>query len=620
MGTLADRAFAPDALERAWREVLTKDAADGTVGPAVARFAERAEQNLERLAELLAAGAYQPRDLSQVVLPSDRVLDIPAVRDRVVERSILAVSTPLVDPMLGPGSFAYRPGLGVVDAVQAVVHLREEGLTWVLRTDVHDCFPSTPVGLARRRFGALVDDVELLRVVDLLLGRMTVVPRRGRRVVRGLAQGCSLSPMLSNLVLVDVDEALMDAGFPIVRYADDILVAAASRDEAWEAARVASRAVEELGMELGSDKTEVMSFEEGFAFLGEDFGPRYPPALSEVGLEEPERRVLYAATQGGRVRIAKGRLLVEDMEEAGVLDVPTSTVGRIVCFGSVGLSAGTRSWALANDVDVVFASRRGTYMGSFVGAANAPRAATVRAQIAIEGTGHAVAIAKAIVTAKLQQQKTVLQRFGRRDTIEVVADAIHQIKQLLLMVPDCTTRDEAMGMEGAAAAVYFPALGEMVPEGVRFTTRSRQPPLDVVNSALSYLYTILTSECVTALYSVGLDPHIGVLHADHEDRPSLALDLIEEFRPLVVDRVVLEAARHNRLTTAHGREEEGRTGVMLTHAGKEVVVPAYERRMLQQTRGIMPGKKATMRRHLYRQAQRLRNAILDPTFTWTGLP
>ena len=180
-------------------------------------------------------GGYEPRDLTEVFLDEDgaisrggptagsrgRQLLVPAVRDRVVERAVLDAVTPIVDPHLGASSFAYRPGLGVGDAVRAVVALREEGLTWVARADVDDCFPSIPVALARRMLGALVDDPELLRVVDLLLARVFVRRGAGRRVPRGLPQGCAMSPLLANLVLTRLDDALLQRGFPVVRYADD---------------------------------------------------------------------------------------------------------------------------------------------------------------------------------------------------------------------------------------------------------------------------------------------------------------------------------------------------------------------------------------------------------------
>lgn len=530
---------------------------------------------------------------------------------------------PLVDPHLGCAAYAYRPGLGVADAVEAVVDLRESGAEWVLRTDVDDCFPTIPVDLARRRFGALVADSALLDVLDLLLARPANTDGRGRRqtgrAISGLAQGCALSPLLSNLVLIDLDAALLDRGHSVVRYADDLCVGASTRDEAWEAARCASTAVEELGMALGADKTQVMSFTEGFTFLGEDFGPRYPPALTEARVDEPDRKVVYAAAQGSGVRVAKGRLVVESAEDVELLSVPVSQVGRIVTFGAVGVSAGTRSWAVKADVDIVFASRRGSYEASLVGASSGPRVSRLRRQVAASepGSPQALSVATAIVDAKISKQIILLRRLCDPSTADSAATAVSAMEALVRMLPDCRTTNEVMGLEGAAAAAYFPALGELMPPDLRFTTRSRQPPLDLVNSALSFLYTILLGECVTALYTAGLDPAFGLLHSDKDRRPSLALDLQEEFRPLIVDQVVAEAARQGRLRPEHARADGG--GILLTKAGQGVLLDGYERRMLRRTRGALTDFTGTWRRHLYRQAQRLAATIMDPAQPWTGL-
>jgi CRISPR-associated protein Cas1 len=277
---------------------------------------------------------------------------VPTVRDRVVERAVLAALTPVIDPWLGPWSFAYRPGLGVSDAVQELARLREQGLTWVARADVADCFPSIPMGHLRRLISVFVADEGLRALVEAFLARRST-GEGGVRAVPGLPQGSPLSPLWSNLVLTRLDERLADAGFPVVRYSDDFAVLAASREDAWEGMRVASDAVGELGMRLGADKSEVMSFDEGFTFLGEDFGPRYPPALDDHRAVEPPRRVVYVGRQGSRVRVEAGRLVIESPDDQELLDVPSGQVERLVCFGAVGVSAGFRSWALANGVDQV---------------------------------------------------------------------------------------------------------------------------------------------------------------------------------------------------------------------------------------------------------------------------
>ena len=335
---------------------------------------------------------------------------------------------------------------------------------------------------------------------------------------------------------------------------------------------------------------------------------------------EPAQRVLYLGMQGAHARIEAGRVIVESPQDQELLDVPSGTVERIVCFGAVGISSGLRSWALASEVDLVFLSRRGSYLGHAWAAASEHRIARLRAQLSVaDDPARRMTFARAVVDAKARKQLILLQRFARRDNSEAVMAAAGQMEQLLVMLPDSDTRDELMGIEGAAAREYFTALGQIVPEAMRFTGRSRQPPADIINAALSYGYAIILSETVSALCAAGLDPAVGLFHTEQERRPSLALDLMEEFRPLVVDQVVVAAARRDELRPEHARRDEELHGVLLTKAGREVLVAGYERRMLQHTKGALPGLSGSLRRHLYRQAERLAAYIHDPHATWTGL-
>ncbi|MEZ5085597.1 MAG: CRISPR-associated endonuclease Cas1 [Tessaracoccus sp.] len=611
--------FAVDAFRRAWEQVVENDAEDGVMSWGVERFAEEADESLERLSTELREGAYVPSDLTRVSIQVGaklRQLDIPPVRDRIVERSILDGITSSIDPLLGSASYGYRPGLGVRDAVDELIALREEGFTHVLRSDVRDCFPSLPVDLIRRKLQALLEP-ELLQIVYALLNRCSTSQRGKRRAFPGLPQGSALSPLFANLVLVELDEALQQEGFPIIRYADDFAIAVDSPADGREAQRVATAKLKELGMELGAEKTAVMSFDEGFAFLGVDFGPRYPPPL-DAGAVEPDRKVLYVGKQGSRIRVSSGRVIVEK-NDTQLLSVPVTEVSRVVCFGSVAISAGARSWALGSDIDVVLASRRGNYQGAIVNDRWPARASRVRAQLGLMGTDREIQLARKVVAAKIGHQVTVLRKFGRRQHADEIKSTVHHIKQLERMIPDANNRDELMGLEGAAAKVYWPQVGRLMPEGMGFTLRSRQPPMDVPNAALSYLYTILLGECITALHASGLDPDLGVLHAQNDRRPSLALDLMEEFRPLIVDRIVLETARRKQLGPNHGREITGKSGVYLTAAGREAVTTAYESRMLSSVGQAIPGFAGSWRRHIYRQAQRLRAAIMDPTMEWSGV-
>lgn len=287
-------------------------------------------------------------------------------------------------------------------------------------------------------------------------------------------------------------------------------------------------------------------------------------------------------------------------------------------FGPVGLSAGARSWALANGVEVILSSRRGNYLGQLV-TGTTRRVHRLRALLACaDDPVRWLPFGRVVIEAKVRKQIVLVQRLTRRGPHEELAGAVTSMRRLIDMLPEATTRDELMGLEGAAAREYFHALVLLVPAELGFTGRTRRPPLDVVNAALSFGYTVLLGEAVAALAAAGLDPAIGLLHTDADRRPSLGLDLIEEFRPLVVDQVVVTAARAGHLRLEHGRSEPGRGGVLLTRAGREAFIEAYERRMFRTTRGALAGFSGSLRRHLHRQAQRVA-AYVDRGEPYTGL-
>lgn len=619
--TLYARVLGRSALARAWEDVLANDAEDGELTKAIQRFAGDADARLDRLADELRSGEFCPGDLLELQIPksdrSQRTLHIPTVDDRIVERALLRGLNPIVDPHLGARSYGYRPGLGVVDAVQAVAVLRDEGFGWAARADVHDCFPSVDVSRIHGLLSAFIEDAEVLSLIDALLARFRV-GIGGRRPFAGLPQGSPLSPLFANLLLTSLDDAVLRRGHPIVRYADDFVILATSQESATTALMMARRALKELDMTMGDDKTDIMSFDEGFCFVGEDFGSRYPPALPDHRVEEAESgKVVYVGRQGSRVRIKAGRLLVESTDKAVLLDLPQSQIARVVCFGSIAFSAGARDWAFGADAQVVFLSRRGSYSGQLLAGGGKKRVARLRTQLGL--TEHrARLLGRRVLEGKLVKQAVLLRHFLREDNADEVSRGIGMIDAMVPMLLTAANTDELMGVEGAAARAYFEALQALFPPEAGFTGRNRQPPLDVVNAALSYGYAVLQGECVSALVAAGLDPAIGVLHTDSRNQPGLALDLMEEFRPTIVDQVVVQLFRSGALKAAHGTTIAGKKGVLLTKAGKEALMGGYERRMLTRVKNASDFA-GSWRRQLYRQAQRLATAIAGHDDAYLGL-
>ena len=197
MSWLAEHAFSERSLGIRWKKVQKRESDDGNLAPSILKFQEDAEEKILRLSEALLDGNYKPYQFTEVDIETngkERILHIPAVQDRIVARAILATTTSRIDPLLGASAFGYRPGLGVADAVQAVVDAREAGLKWVLRTDVDDCFPSLSPDIAFDRFTQAVHDTDITDVVEQLLGRTVGNGKMRGKTLPGLPLGCPLSP------------------------------------------------------------------------------------------------------------------------------------------------------------------------------------------------------------------------------------------------------------------------------------------------------------------------------------------------------------------------------------------------------------------------------------------
>jgi CRISP-associated protein Cas1 len=313
-------------------------------------------------------------------------------------------------------------------------------------------------------------------------------------------------------------------------------------------------------------------------------------------------------------------VVVDAPDGESLLSVPASAVGRVVCFGAVWVSTGFRSWALTHDVETMFCTLPGRYLGTLGPPGSGTRVRRVRAQLlAASDPDVSLGFSRAVAEAKIRKQAVLLHRMAGPENHDVVRGPAERVRSALDGIAGCPDKETLRGIEGAAARSYFEALGHLLPAELGFGGRVRRPPTDLVNAALSFGYAVLLGETVTALRAAGLDPAIGMFHTEEESRPSLALDLMEEFRPLVVDQVVVAAARHGdlRLDQAEARTDDG--AVLLGQDGRSMFLAAYERRMLQLTSGALPGFSGSLRRHLYRQAERLAAHVEDPTVPWTGL-
>ena len=292
---------------------------------------------------------------------------------------------------------------------------------------------------------------------------------------------------------------------------------------------------------------------------------------------------LYVTTEGAHVR-KDGETVAVEIDGAVRLRAPAHLLGQIVCFGQVSTSP--RLMGFASEAGIAIAHLG--YSGKMLARVEGPQSGNVllrRAQHrATDDPAAALPVARAVVAAKVANQRAVLRRHLRdypgtpgAERVEEAQRRLSDAARLALVAPDL---DTLRGQEGEAGHAYWSVFRHLVRRddpAFAFTGRSRRPPRDAVNAVLSFLYALLGLDARAACEAHGLDPQMGFLHLDRPGRMSLALDLMEEMRAALADRVTLSLINRGQLGPADFRAEE--TGaVLLTDSGRETVLRAYQER------------------------------------------
>lgn len=259
---------------------------------------------------------------------------------------------------------------------------------------------------------------------------------------------------------------------------------------------------------------------------------------------------LYVSTQGIYLR-REGETVVAEKDRAVVLRLPVHTLSGIVCFGNVLCSPFLLGLCAERGVHVSFLSEHGRFLSRVTGGVSGNVLLRVAQMKASFDPGRACDLAKSFVAGKILNSRTVLMRRLRdHGENEQGRRAVSRLANIVLRLKSARDVDTVRGLEGEAANTYFGAFNSLLvsQEGAfSIKERNRRPPRDPMNALLSFLYTVLAHDCAGALESVGLDPQVGFLHALRSGRPSLALDLMEEFRAFLVDRLAATLVNLNQI-------------------------------------------------------------------------
>jgi CRISPR-associated protein Cas1 len=320
--------------------------------------------------------------------------------------------------------------------------------------------------------------------------------------------------------------------------------------------------------------------------------------------------VVYLVEQGTTLR-KEGETLVVVREGETLARVPLLRVEQVVVFGNVQLTTPVLGTLLRRGIDTVFLSVEGRYYGRLLARESRFGELRLRQMEAAREHSRRLALARRFAWGKVANERTMLLRYARDRKVESLDGAVRGMAESLERLERAEHLGGVIAAEGYGTALYFRAFREMLRQELGFTTRARRPPPDPVNALLSFGYTLLLHSVQAAVQTVGLDPYIGFLHALVYSRPALPLDLMEEFRPVIVDSIVLRLVNTRRLREEHfSRLVEG-PGVYLTEEGKRRFLEQYEERLNTKILYPRTGEQVTYRRCLELQARQLARVLLS---------
>ena len=266
------------------------------------------------------------------------------------------------------------------------------------------------------------------------------------------------------------------------------------------------------------------------------------------------------------------------------LAIPIHHLESICVFGPSTISPPAMDLCWEHGVAVNYLSEFGRFQGRMTGVADTSVTLRRTQFRAADDGGKCVAVARQIIAGKIQNSRNSLLRAARetdsptdRERLDAVIDSL---ARLIRDLPALADLDSLRGAEGMAANLYFTAFSSMIKQqrdDFLFVNRNRRPPRDRINCLLSFLYALVRHDCIAGLTAVGLDPFVGFLHVDRPNRPSLALDLMEEFRPWLADRLAITLVNRQQIGLEHFRVREG-GAVEFTDAGRKLVIKAYQER------------------------------------------
>jgi len=335
---------------------------------------------------------------------------------------------------------------------------------------------------------------------------------------------------------------------------------------------------------------------------------------------------LFVTTEGAYLK-KKGEAIVVRIEGKDRIRVPLINIGSIACFGRVNCSTPLLGACGESGISVSFLTRQGRFLAAVNGFTRGNVLLRREQYRKADDDAGSAAVARGCIIGKLANYRTSLRRAAREHSCSQaqarLTQSANRINRTLRSLSDTLSLDSLRGVEGEATTHYYGVFNDFIhaaPGEFLFSRRSRRPPLDAVNAVLSFLYSMLALDARSACEAAGLDAAVGFLHRDRPGRPGLALDLMEELRPVLADRVALTVINRRQINPA-GFETQPTGAVIMNDAARRTVITEYQKRKQETILHPFLNERITLGLTVHIQARLLARHLRGdlnayPPFAW----
>lgn len=553
--------------------------------------------NQDKIIDSVLNGKYEVGIVRQtdILSPSRKKRTISTMNsvDRLLARALLQVIGLEIDAILSSKCYAYRANLSPQTMAETAADYIEAGNEWVTEIDVKSFFDSIPQDRLSDQINDLFSDKRLVRFLMSFVKCKVDNDGDIHYLNVGILQGSPLSPLLSNIYLMDFDFKTSSQYVNYCRYGDDVRVFFRTLQEAEDARKKIEHELIEMGLRVNGQKSGVYTAINrpclGYEFYekgGHVYSQRIISHRKEVYSKWKQDSVRkidhhYHIVNDGILTKKDFSILFENEENKHFL--PVETMDSLSVYSSVSFSSNFFKFVSSENLVINIIDRSGEQLGSFIPNKKKGDYKVEIAQIKLltDEKRH-LKIARKLQNANIFNLRAVLRYYERRGHSQEIREAIDYITEILEKVKAESTIDNILMYEAQARQKYYMCFNQIINnDAFRFVKRTRRPPQDPLNAMISFGNTLLYTRLANEIYRTSLDIRFGILHNSATRAESLNLDLADLFKPVLVDRTIFTLVNRKMLDVTADFRSMDRGGIYLSENGKRIFLKELERKLLQ---------------------------------------